>query len=216
MKFFSFTTLLLGLVFFNTTPEHSTTNLETEWKRQYNKNGLTIYTRTASDGIKEFKAITTLDAKMSTIISVLSDYENHTSWMDGVNKCQLVQKVNSKNRFLYYVIPMPWPLKNRDLVSNSYFVQTKKDVTMFVKCAPTKKAKTKLTRIKKADGFWKFIPQENDKVKLIYQYKADPGGIPQSIVGMFLVDTPRKTVTAFKKEIQKSKYKNATVNWLKD
>lgn len=215
MRLFSFATFLLGFTFLGLFPSENTPTIQTDWKRQYNKKGLSIYTRTASDGIKEFKAVTILDANLSTAVSVLSDYKNHVNWMDGINKCELVEKVNSQNRYLYYVIPMPWPLKNRDMISNSYFSQSKKDVTMHVKCAPKKKEKTKYTRIKKAEGFWKLIPQKNGKVKLIYQYKADPGGIPQSIVGMFLVDGPRKTVTAFRKELKKAKYKKAKVSWLK-
>ncbi len=210
MKLLTIATCLLSLVFLS----FSNAPTNTEWERQYNKNGLEIYTRTASDGIKEFKVITLLDAKMNTIVSVLADYENHPNWMDGIKKCELVQQVNTKNRYLYYLIPMPWPLSNRDIVSNSYFTKEGKTVKLNVKAAPNKKAETQCTRIKKAGGYWRFVPQKSGKIKLTYQYKADPVGIPSGIVGMFLVDGPRKTVTNFKKELLKSKYQNAKVDWL--
>jgi hypothetical protein len=187
-----------------------------DWKKTYNKGGLLIYTRTTESGLKEFKAISTLDAKVGEITAVFKDWKTHTDWMPAMIKTELVEQANTKTRYLYYVLDFPWPLWDRDLVTKSNFTKGEDgSIKMSVLSSSSKKTKDKnMVRITEATGYWKFIPQKNETTKVIYQYKADPVGIPTRIVNAFLLEGPKGSFEGLKKQMKLPKYKNATLDWL--
>lgn len=187
---------------------------ETQWQKKHDKKGLTIYTRTV-DGVKEFKAITVLDAPMERVVAVMADYENHTEWMSNITKVELVKKSGDKKRFLYYIMHLPWPLNNRDIIVKSAFVKNADGtVNLNVKSAPTMRPETKLTRVVDAGGYWNLKAISPDKTKVIYQYRANPVGIPSNIVGLFIVNGPLNTINGLKERLQLPQYQNADVPWL--
>lgn len=208
--------LKLAIYFFTMILFTTSFKVSDDWKKAYNKNGLLIYTRTTDSGLKEFKAISTLDAKVGEVTAVFKDWKTHTDWMPAMTKTELVEQTNSHTRHLYYVIDFPWPLWDRDLVTKSNFTKDKDgSVKMSVSCTPTKKPKDKSkVRIEIAQGYWKFIPQSSGTTKVIYQYKANPVGIPTSIVNAFLLEGPKGSFEGVKKQVKLSKYKGATLDWL--
>ncbi|MGB0862210.1 MAG: START domain-containing protein [Saprospiraceae bacterium] len=185
-----------------------------KWQKKHDKDGLVVYTRT-NGNLKEFKTEITLPYSVDAIIALLQDYENHPNWMTNINKCQLVKQINNKSRHLYYEMYLPWPLSNRDIVSKSSFIKNKDNsVRMNIKATKGIYKKTKHVRITEASGYWTFTPITANKTKMTYQYMANPVGIPSRVVGWFLVDGPVKTITGMRKQLPKSKYKNARVDWL--
>jgi len=213
MKNFRLVTLLLFISFISS----SFTVLQSrEWKKAYDKKGILIYTRSTSSGFKEFRAITTINKPMKSVLAVMKDYKAHPEWMLAIKECEKIKQVNSCTRYLYYMIRLPWPLSNRDLVSKSSFsAQKDGSVLMRMEAAPTKKAKVKKRiRIKKAKGYWKVIPLKGNKTKVIYQYASDPVGLPAWLVNMFLLDAPLNTFEGLKKQVQKEKYRTSNLNWL--
>ena len=194
----------------------SYTNQNGEWQKSYNKNGLVIFTRTTDSGLKEFQAKATLDATVGEIAAIFKDWKAHPEWMRTMTKAELVEQSDAKTRYLYYVIDFPWPLSNRDMVTKSRFSKKEDNsVVMKVWCKPKKKKEQKnLVRIEEAEGFWKLIPLKDGKTKAIYQYKADPVGIPNWIVNMFLLEGPKESFFGLREQIKKKKYKEATLDWL--
>ncbi len=187
-----------------------------EWKKVYNKNGLLIYTRTTENGLKEFKAVSILAAKVGEITAVFKDWETHPDWMPSMVKTELVEQANTKTRYLYYVLNFPWPLWDRDLVTKSNFTKGQDgSVKMSVWATSAKKSKKKdMIRIEEATGYWKFVPQKDGTTKVIYQYRADPVGIPTRIVNAFLLEGPKGSFEGLKKHVKLPKYSNATLDWL--
>lgn len=207
--------LIYGLLVFLMT---SFTNNTSTWEKAYEYENTRIYTRSTDSGIKEFKAITTVNANIKSVLAVMRDYKAHPDWMRAIDKCQLVQQVTSKTRYLYYTIDMPWPLWDRDLVSKSTFYPKKdKSVLMKMEAAPTKKSNSKNhVRMKSAKGYWLVTPISKTKTKVVYQYKADPNGISKTLVNMFLLEAPKATFVGLKEQVKLAKYKNPDLKWLYD
>lgn len=194
----------------------SFTAVNEAWNEAYANKNTTIYTRTTETGIKEFKAITTVNKNIKTVLAVMADYKSHPDWMRAIKSCKMVKQATSKTRYLHYAIDMPWPLWDRDLVSKSTF-SLNADGSIFMKMSAAPKAKAKVVdhvRIQKSSGYWKVIPLKSNQTKIIYQYKADPVGIPATLVNMFLLEAPKATFEGLKKQILLSKYKNPNVDWL--
>jgi len=187
----------------------------TKWKLKHNKKGTKIYIRKSAEGLSEFKATTTLTGSFDAFVAVIDDHENHVNWMDGISKAELHKKVNDKEKYLYYVVPMPWPMKNRDVVTHNSYKQSKNNLKLFINGKPKMKAKTKYTRIKQSVTTWTITPKGNNKLDIIYQAKTETGGAPHGIVSMFLVNSPKKSLRNLQKMMDKPKYKNAKIKWLK-
>lgn len=212
MKKYAFIILLLSITILHT----SFTSVHETWEEAYTKNEMVIYTRTTESGIKEFKAVTTLDVSIETILAVMVDYNNHPEWMRAIEKCDLVNQATSRTRYLYYSIDMPWPLWDRDLVSKSTFYPQKNgSVLMKMKSTPTiKPNRPDYVRIIDSEGYWLVTPISTNKTKVIYQYKADPVGIPATLVNMFLLEAPKASFEGLRSQVKLSKYKNPNLDWL--
>ena len=156
------------------------------------------------------------EAAVAEAHGLLQDYEAHPDWMRAIDKCQLVEQATPKTRYLYYTIDMPWPLWDRDLVSKSTFYPKENgSVLMKMEAASTKKSKSKNhVRMKSAKGYWLVKSISKSKTKATYQYKADPNGIPVTLVNMFLLEAPKASFEGLKTQVKLSKYKNPDLAWL--
>lgn len=189
---------------------------DVSWEEAYSKNETIIYTRTTETGIKEFKAITTVNAELNTVLAVMIDYKNHPEWMRAMKDCKLVEQATPRTRYLYYSIDMPWPLWDRDLVSKStFYLQKDGSVLMRMKAMPKVKPEDPdHVRIQDSEGYWHVSAIGPSKTKIIYQYKADPVGIPAYFVNMFLLEAPKATFEGLFEQVKLSRYKNITPDWL--
>jgi hypothetical protein len=157
-----------------------------------------------------------VDVSIETVLAVMVDYSSHTNWMRAIDKCDLVKQVTSRTRYLHYSIDMPWPLWDRDLVSKSTFYPQKNgSVLMKMKATPTVKPnRSGYVRIVDSEGHWLVTPLSSNKTKIIYQYRADPVGIPPTFVNMFLLEAPKASFEGLEKQVRLSKYKNSSLDWL--
>jgi hypothetical protein len=212
MKRYISIVLFLSIAIFHT----SFTSVNESWEEAYTKNETIIYTRTTESGIKEFKAITTMNVSMKTILAVMVDYKSHPDWMRAMKDCELVQQVTPRTRYLYYSIDMPWPLWDRDLVSKSTFYPQKNgSVLMKMQATPTVKSNDEdHVRIIDSEGYWLVTPISSNKTKIVYQYKADPVGIPSTLVNMFLLEAPKASFEGLASQVKLSKYQNPNLDWL--
>ena len=191
-----------------------------KWKLEKNQNNIKVYTRKTEDSkIKEFKAITTINTSVSTLINVLNDVEAYPEWIQDVKYTKTLKQITSNERYDYYEISVPWPLDNRDIIVHYKIEQDAQ--TNIVKAKITGKPdyipkKSGVVRIEKAKGIWQFTPKENGKVQILYQFLGDPAGnIPAWIINLFIVDGPYKTLTNLKEFVKKEKYINRKV-WMQN
>lgn len=57
-------------------------------------------------------------------------------------------------------------------------------------------------------GFWRFIPEKEGRIKVIYQIHADPGGdIPSWLANAVAVDSPFNTLKNMLKMLKNNDFK---------
>lgn len=191
-----------------------------DWKLDKSSDGIDVYTRTKEKtAFKEFKGVTTLYCSVSTFVSIVLDFENALDWTYNILEIKRLKTISPHEHFLYYVIDMPWPLDDRDLVNHLIVTQDKETgVTLILfDCIgdylPEKKG---LVRMEDSKGFYRLTPQADGKLFVEYQYLADPEGIPAWIVNFFITDAPMDTLKKMQKKIEEEKYKNTKLDWIKD
>ena len=190
---------------------------QTQWVSEYNQEGIEIFTRVpAGNSLKEFKAVTQMKTNLQTLMAVMIDPESHVKWMDGISGCKLIRQVNSQERILYYLIPFPWPMSNRDLVLRSSFFQEKitKALVVNIKSEPGAYPMTENVRVQIAEGSWKFLPLPDGMIEVSYQFFSDPAGMPAWIVNMFILNTPVKTLKNLKEIVKSTAYQGGKFDWL--
>lgn len=188
------------------------------WKKDFDDGELVIYTRNHSDGIKEFKGTIVLNTTLKNCVGLLYDVARHKDFMYGVGTGKVVDEESEVKRYLHYIVEMPWPLDDRDIVS---LVSTTQDpetktVQMVTKSTPSKIPETELDRMERAEGLWQFRPIGEKQVEVTYQYLSDPEGIPTWVVNMFLLTAPKNTLFGLKEMVSKVDYSNAEFDWLKE
>ena len=110
-----------------------------EWGIEKNKNGIRVYTRkTDASPIKEFKAITMIDASFKTLVKILDDSDNYSNWIANCDFSKTLKKVSDGERIDYAKIKVPWPLSDRDMISKyKYSIDYEKGVfpskSLFIK-----------------------------------------------------------------------------------
>ncbi len=170
------------------------------------ENGISVYTRYAEGlEIKEFRAVMTVKSNVNSIEKILDDYKKYPKWQENLTKIEIVKKISAKKIYLHFFTDIGWPIDNRDVVSlmMKKTSNDRKIITYKYRSVPNYIPRTKnYLRIKKTTGFWKIEKKENGRVKVIYQFIANPGGsIPTWLINTFLIDGPFKTMSNLKKMI---------------
>ena len=115
-----------------------------------------------------------------------------------------LKQINSKEKYIYLEVQAPWPLENRDIAIYQKTIITNKGVKISLIGKPNYIAnKDGITRIEEAKGTWVFIPLENNKIRVSYQFMADPGlNIPNGIINLFIVEGPYTTLINLKSIVE--------------
>ncbi|MCP4442297.1 MAG: hypothetical protein GY810_25595 [Aureispira sp.] len=185
------------------------------WSKEYDKDNIIIHTRDAGDiKFKEFKAEMVTSGTMEACVAVFLDYQTHNKFMYSLLDCQLVERNNSKDYYLHYMIDVPWPYNDRDMVVRAQFKkQSDKLVTLQMNSYPDKKPSDDYVRMRVTEGIWSFEQINSSQVKITYINKSDPSGnIPAWLANMFIIDGPKETLLGLEKRIPQ--YSSKVVSWL--
>lgn len=180
-------------------------NQQEDWTLKKDKNGIKIFTRKAANAeIFEFKAVMKVRADRKKLEALIENISAYPDWQADLESVKVLERTSPGQQIFYIVSKVPWPLKNRDLVLK-FRKEENKDVLLYeiesvLEKEPLKK---EYVRIEEAAGFWRFKPLNDIEYQITYQFFADPAGnIPSSLVNMFLVEGPFKTLSNLKEKVE--------------
>jgi len=168
---------------------------QNQWQLKKDANNIKIYTRTtANSDIKEFKATTKINTPLEHILNkLIIAPQYNTNCLPDVN--YYVKKINSNQYIFYSYKDLPWPVKDRDIVTLLTINRVnKKTVKLTLEGSPNyipKKDKT--IRVKNFTGHWILKEDANKKTSVTHELFLDPEGhIPSFIINTLLVNAPYK------------------------
>ncbi|HWY11063.1 MAG TPA: hypothetical protein VN026_07050 [Bacteroidia bacterium] len=195
-------------------------NNKYDWNLKKSENGINVYSRkTESSAFKELKSVVYIKTSLSSIITLIYDWENYPKW---VYKCGRSSKLKSvKDTMVHYqTVVVPWPFENRDFIASTVFSQDKlTDIITITsvnnpKFIPEVKSHQRITELK---AIWTLVPLKEGNVQITYQLFVNPGGsIPAALVNFAAVNGPYETMVNFKEQIMKKKYQEAKVLNIKE
>jgi hypothetical protein len=185
----------------------SSTGYASDWELEKDKNGIKVYTRkTEGNDIKEFKAFATINAPRLKIAHVLTRASDYMNWMPDVSESRVLKEVSKSKRVVYYIIDLPWPTDDRDVVLDLWVESNKEEKSTTIHMRQnltTKKEVDGIVRMKKTTGFWKLTSLSENKTKVHYQFIGDPGGsVPAWLVNLLIVDGPFDSIEALREKVE--------------
>ncbi|MDM7985862.1 MAG: START domain-containing protein [Smithella sp.] len=181
------------------------------WTLIKNSDGIKTYERTdpATD-LKEFIAVTTIDARMEVIGEVLRDVAEYPHWISDCVEAELKKKYD-RNTFVLYLILNPPLIEKRDIILKDETIYDYENGNAVIKFFSTDDVRVPLkknhTRVTTMNGLYKMEYMGRNKTKFIYQLKVDPSGsIPKRLAYSVMKKYPHDTLRKLKKIVVNKKY----------
>lgn len=180
---------------------------ESEWDLKKEKSGIEIYTRSLEgSSFDEFKGVTTIEnCNLQDVLFELFDVENYDKLFPDCLNQELLKQYSQWHQIHYIQTKGPFPVKDRDSIFEQIAEIDETGKSALVTLKPRSDyipAKKGIVRIPDGKGFWK-LQEENNNVKVIYQFHGEPGGdVPAWLANSFVVSHPYKTLENLKKRIK--------------
>lgn len=189
-----------------------------DWELKKEEDGIKVYLRDVEGSkIQEYKAEAILEGKISSFIAVLKDVNSYKELYKHVKEVELILE-NDTFHVHYIVTDTPWPIKDRDAVYSSTYSQHYGTKTVRIDMRMEegyKEGTDDYVRMESAEGYWLLNQIEPNKVDIIYQMHAEPGGsIPTWAINMFMVDTPIQDIKTLQERAKLEKYANQKFDFL--
>lgn len=191
------------------------------------RKGITVWEApVANSKMLGFKAQAVFNAPIRRIFATIQDVKNASEWVPNTKQVALIENpsfdkstsIRTGKAKLYFIISMPFPLTNRDLVVSSKFTQDEQgNITIENFSAKDKRfpVNDKYIRIHEYKGAWYLEKISDNKTRVTLSGHADPaGGIPSWVANMFVTQQPYDMMINMRKQITNKRYDNVKVPFL--
>ena len=171
-----------------------------EWDLRKNQDSIKVYIRNIDNNTKEYLAETIINSEIDKIYNTIIDFDNSYKWMYKLNSSKILEKTDTL-MYVYFVVDMNWPLKNRDLVSDAVITKKNDEIIIEMNSYPDRiPSNEKLIRIKESRSIWNLKRIDKGRTKVSLQSYAVVEGIPTFIMDLFILDSPMYSMTQLRKK----------------
>ncbi len=98
--------------------EQEQENKQDAWQLRKQQDGITVFVRGTEQigGLKEFKGIALMKARMETVAELMRDIPAATQWMADTEVADVIHATDDYNYRVHNVTSMPWPVSDREMV----------------------------------------------------------------------------------------------------
>ena len=175
---------------------------------------LQVYTKVVEgQAIKAVKAVTTLNAPITTLLMVLSDDELVPEWIPVIGKAELLQDTDADGvSVMYLITKFPWPVKDRETVVETLTTYDESTNTVIMESTGVPgyvQGKKGVIRTRDSYTRWKIHPLEDGKLHVEIITHTDPRGFfPKWLMNMIVTRTPRTMFTRLEELLDKEIERN--------
>ena len=163
----------------------------TDWVLKKNKNQIKVYLRNLDYNSQQYCAETIVEADINSVSSHILDFNNSFKWMYKLKSSKILSKESDSLFYVYFIVKMNWPLKNRDLVSDVIVSKTENEIIIKLNSVPGHmEINPNFERIKDTKSVWKLEYLTKNKTKVSLQSYAVIEGIPTFISDFFILESP--------------------------
>jgi len=180
---------------------------QNQWKLVKNDKGIKVYLEnTDSSKFKGVWVQALIPGSLKKFDSIIRDVNNHKNWVYHTKNSSLVKTVNPNEIIYYSVTSLPWPIANRDVVSDMTVAVDTINQTMHVLSHNINgviDAKNGLVHVPFLRTEWKVKAENSHMLQFDYYFSTDPGGnLASWLVNSFAAKGPYNTFLELKKLLE--------------
>lgn len=177
---------------------------QSPWQLRETKEGIPVYTRkVAGSPILEYKANVTVNAPIPKVIALFEDEKQIPRWYYQCVHSELVANENPKQKVIYLILHLPWPVAPRDFVFRRSRSEDSANgmITYTLTALPERLPQIKgMIRVNSIKSIWSFKSLPDGQTEVFFQQHTDPAGsVPISIINQLAVQTPFNSLKNFRK-----------------
>lgn len=93
---------------------------EPQWQLETEDGAIRIYSRPVEGSpFLAVKAITRIEAPLQSVLNELGNGDGCAKWRGMCKSSRILEQVSERERYVYVVLDLPWPLSDRDMVVHS-------------------------------------------------------------------------------------------------
>jgi hypothetical protein len=191
------------------------------WELKKEQDGIRIFSRPGDNTrVNDMKVEMVLAARLSSLAALILDIGNYPNWSFSTDKSYVLKRISASELYFYTLIQSPWPVSNRDLTIHLHLIQDSATRVLSIyadeiaNLIPEKKG---IIRVPVSIERWTVTPLAGDKIKINYELKLDPGAsVPRWLINMFATKGPFETFSHLREQIQKPRYRDASLPFIHD
>jgi hypothetical protein len=183
---------------------------EYPWELKKDENGIRVDVRKVEgSSILEYKGTVVVNVGLESAVRLFEEDGRMPEWFHQCSEARLIKASTPEDKALYFVISMPWPVQDRDLVFRR--VRSKDPATGTVEYRtsslpevyPEQDGKVRMPYLK---GLWRFTPLADGRTEMYYQQHSEVGGhIPAWLVNKLAVNIPFHSLSRFRELLSKAR-----------
>jgi len=189
---------------------------QAEWEIAKEADNIQIYTKDhPSNKFKYFKALTTIDQSMETIVAAMLDLHVIPTYYEMIIDIQDINQITPQKASYTIIFDFPWPIKDRFApVVSEIIQQDDNSVLVTTVLQESDMEKEDMLMVATLNSNWIFTAQGENSTHVNHNGNMDPGGsIPAWLATSGVIDNPFNSVSRFRLVLPK--YSNESVGWLK-
>lgn len=186
--------------------------------------GTAVYVRDRPDQVPEFRAVTTVQTRLSALVSVVLDTAGMPDWVYRTRHAELLQSDGPTQGVSRVVTAMPWPLWDREAIVRWQLTQDAQTaaVTLEGHSAPADlPPPADRVRMPSFASRWVFTPRAGGAVEVRFEGHADLGGhlsLPplRAFVAAAVWEAPLQTVIGLRRMVQLPAHRDAVLPFIRE
>jgi hypothetical protein len=196
------------------------------WQQQHMDaaTGTVVSMREHADGWPEFRAVTTMSARLSALVSVVLDSAHMHEWVYRTRSARVLELDGPTRGVSIVVSALPWPLWDREAVVAWQLTQDPQTGTVVLageSAGDRLPPPTDRVRMPSFQSRWQFVPQGGGQVEVWFEGHADLGGnlslAPlRAFVAAAAWQAPLETINGLRQQVQRPEYRAAVLPYIRE
>lgn len=140
------------------------------------------------------------------LLDFLKDIDYYVNWQYNMIEVEVLQKEINQPIIYRAIIQAPWPVSNREMITEMYSEYDSAAHTLIIITHSVKHDYPEdpdLVRVPFSEGIWRVSSLDDASLKIEYTLRIDPGGsVPLWLVNMAMAEGPFYSFSNLKEKLQ--------------
>lgn len=158
------------------------------------------------------------NTRMSSVVALIRNSSECAEWSDSCKSATIIEWVNEQENYVHTITGLPWPVKDRDVVSHVVWSQNPDTLTVSMSGNATVgklAVSEESVRITESQISWELMPSVNGSTTVTLIAHVNPTSLmPKWITNRLLVESPFQTMKGLRARVQLEKYQQAESDFI--